>query len=416
MINIIARAASLLAIVLVVAGIGSRPANATHDDFRFKWPYLPGASSGTTGYPYTAHHSGANAWDFDINLNDVGDTIVSASEGTVSLVTSGYDPNSCNPADGNGFGNHVKVVTDMPSGQSDITTTYAHLASTAVSANSRALQGDMLGIEGKTGHTEGSEGPSSCGTHLHFQFDPARPSYIDGDFVGGSGPSSTDGGPSSSFVVGAYNTPGAAIRELYKDVAAFLGSGWAWIGWTTDQVGYAPDPATGHWGSTQVYRLHPGTPVASDTMIGVGRWAQSVGYFVEQGFYGRWVGALFFGEKLGLPIKGAGSCPPDSLSSCVRYQQFNFGFVWKNSSGAYNHRVCPSVAPAYPNEDYVVDLLNDIFAVALAVGQEDTSAPHQAWLYAQYDLDGNGSIDLFNDVFGVAFEFGAECWPGGVDP
>ena len=52
-----------------------------------------------------------------------------------------------------------------------------------------------------------------------------------------------------------------------------------------------------------------------------------------------------------------------------------------------------------------IDLLNDIFAIALRFGQSQG----QAGWNSIYDMDDNGTIDLLNDIFNAAFQFGGSC-------
>ncbi len=113
---------------------------AEHDDFEFKWPYLPGVNVGVTGYPYTAHHgcppgpgkSCTDAWDITIP----GDQVISSAEGVITEATSNLTPGTCGPS--LGLGNNVKVsISGGP------TIYYAHLSSTSLVAGNRVYQGDL---------------------------------------------------------------------------------------------------------------------------------------------------------------------------------------------------------------------------------------------------------------------------------
>ncbi|MDP3704017.1 MAG: S8 family serine peptidase, partial [Candidatus Omnitrophota bacterium] len=61
------------------------------------------------------------------------------------------------------------------------------------------------------------------------------------------------------------------------------------------------------------------------------------------------------------------------------------------------------------DDDGVVSLLGDLFAVAAAFGK--TSGDPDWARYEPYDLNGDGVIDLLIDIFGVASAFGTQCWP-----
>ena len=72
--------------------------------------------------------------------------IFAAAEGVVSKISN----------NGNGYGNNVTI--DHLNG---IRTFYAHLDQILVSENQRVMQGELIGIEGKTG--------KATGIHLHFE-------------------------------------------------------------------------------------------------------------------------------------------------------------------------------------------------------------------------------------------------------
>ena len=71
------RLAAVILLATVASFWWSDAAHGSHDDFRFKWPYRPGVADGTTTLPGQGGH--ADAWDFDIGLNDIGDEVVSSA-------------------------------------------------------------------------------------------------------------------------------------------------------------------------------------------------------------------------------------------------------------------------------------------------------------------------------------------------
>lgn len=275
-----------------------------------------------------------------------------------------------------------------------------------------------------------------CVAHLHLEGISAAPG-IDGNSSIGLGVYS-----STNSTIGKLDAFAAAIRAAYLFIGAVLGgSSWAAVGWTADWTGsqadcgsvaycrlythYAPNPVVGHWGGVQVFRLHAGAAITDDNAIMSGRFTNNTPpgtlgdpYWVKKGYFTAWIGGFVFTVLLGMPIAADGPCPPDTLFpwsyNCAGYQRFNFGYVWKDNAGTYRPVRCPSVAPAYPYEDNVVDSFNDIFSVAFLFGDAAPSAPYVPWSSAQFDLDGGGDIDLFNDIIGVANEFGDQCWPGGM--
>ena len=75
-----------------------------------------------------------------------GDNIVSATTGTVTLVSNQGD-----------LGNHVKIVND------EYEAVYAHCSQILVQEGSQINQGDVIATVGSTGN--------STGNHLHFEVD-----------------------------------------------------------------------------------------------------------------------------------------------------------------------------------------------------------------------------------------------------
>ncbi|MEX1255540.1 MAG: M23 family metallopeptidase [Dehalococcoidia bacterium] len=387
-------------------------AAASHESYQFKWPYRPGASHPTTRHPFENGHG--NAWDVVIGDNSV----VASAEGTITAVTSQYDPNTCDAEDGGGFGNYVQVRTNTSQGER--TLTYAHLSSTGATQDARVLQGDPLGVQGKTGHTRGSEPPNNCGTHLHFQFNPSRPASIDGQSVTSD---SVDAGTSTNSVVGNFSFPGAAIRTRYYNLGAFYPS-WAVVGRTADitgtqqgcapgsycrlQVHEVPTLAQGHWGAEQTFRLHLDSSGFQDSSLQVGRWAVSDAYWVRPAFY--------FAQRLSSPSIGLalqdqigqfpGVCAP--ALTCLVYQRFHLGYLWVSSVYGMVTRYCPDVAP-FGSLDYAVTAA-DMAAVVTHFGLTDERLAYEPWPDAWYDLDGDGAVAL-SDMLLMVIGFGEVCYP-----
>lgn len=92
--------------------------------------------------PYQDHHTGT-----DIALK-AGEPITTFMEGTVIKVEN-------NPS-ASGYGIHVIV-----SHGNNITSLYGHMEATKVSVGQKVKPGDVLGLEGATGHV--------TGVHLHFE-------------------------------------------------------------------------------------------------------------------------------------------------------------------------------------------------------------------------------------------------------
>lgn len=435
--------ARITLLVLVLGAIlGAEPVmvEGHHGSYRFKWPYQPGVSHPTTSFPFEPRPGGGqhgDAWDIVIG----NDHVKAAAESRVTAVFRAADPNSCDPSDGGGFGNYVMVRTGTPSG--DLVVTYAHLASTSFTPadehSTRILQGDAVGMQGKTGHTRGNEPPNNCGTHLHFQFDrangpsataanPAHPSVIDGQSV----TNSSSAGPSTNSTVGNITVSGGAIHDKYFDVGAAVTSS-AVVGWTADRTEsqngcpasflycrlyphYFPDPAEGHWGTRQEFRLHPDGAGREYGSIMTGRWALDSAYWVQPPFYDEFLQGGFVGSsttryRISMPLMDQiGNFPGlcEAAVGCVNYQRFHLGYVW-NSSGTIRAQFCPDVSPAYPYPDYSVSV-GDIFEVVSNFGTPDPVEPFQAWPGAWRDMDGDGTTSV-GDVALVDKGFGAVCYP-----
>jgi murein DD-endopeptidase MepM/ murein hydrolase activator NlpD len=117
----------------------------------FQMPF-PCGQAWTGSNASSAHQS----WEIDFNRGstataDLGDTVVAAAAGTVSI--------SANQGSANGFGNLVKI--DHGGGWSSY---YAHLQSRAVSAGQSVSQGQTIGYVGNTTRPGDSLLP-----HLHYE-------------------------------------------------------------------------------------------------------------------------------------------------------------------------------------------------------------------------------------------------------
>jgi hypothetical protein len=117
----------------------------------FQLPF-PCGQAWTGSNASSAHQS----WEIDFNRGstataDLGDTVVAAAAGTVSI--------SANQGSANGFGNLVKI--DHGGGWSSY---YAHLQSRAVSVGQSVSQGQTIGYVGNTTRPGDSILP-----HLHYE-------------------------------------------------------------------------------------------------------------------------------------------------------------------------------------------------------------------------------------------------------
>jgi len=393
-----------------------RPTSVRANDnlYQYKFPCNPQDAC----YVTTLAHVG-NAFDFDpLGSAGLGDIRV-VSEGTFRGYVMASDV--CTTS---GLGMFA-VIDDMHGR----TLRYAHLSQFgSLQINQRVLQGDLVGIEGNTGFAEG------CQPHLHLEGIATAPA-IDGIAL-----SSITAGPtlyqSTNSVVGAFNLPGAAIRQKYFDLGSVFTS-WAAVGWTADWTGgqtdcgsvpfcrlfvhYAPNALTGHWGSVQVFRLHPGAAVLDDNAITVGRWAVNDAYRMNKWSFAGWLGSFYRG---GLPLGeergpgavcGPGQCCRTSVG-CVRYQRLHAGYIWEHATlGVQNAVSCPDVDPPYPFKDYVVTVVGDLLKVAQANGQNDAGlSPFDPWFYAQYDVNGDGFISTTADLLQTGLAVGRQCWAGGL--
>jgi hypothetical protein len=393
--------------LLVIRGLSPAPVAADDNLYQYKFPCNPQDAC----YVTQLAHVG-DAFDFDPQGSaGLGDIRV-VSEG----IFRGYVTvsSTCTWPSGSGLGRYA-VIDDMHGR----TLRYAHLSSFGVLPDDqRVVQGDLVGIEGNTGYS------AQCQPHLHLESIATVPG------IDGVATSSITANPtlytSTNSVVGAINSPGAAIAQRYFDQGAAFTS-WATVGWTGDRTGsqqgcgsvpycrlfihYHPNPLTGHWGSKQDFRQHP-TPQGYEwSSLMVGRWNVNLASWVERGFFAHWYAG--YGQGIGLPVADAipsypGLCPQGI--GCVRYQRFHVGYIWQHQTqGIQSPVLCYDVYPYYPNQNYVSDI-DDYFAVAGRFGQMDTLQPYQAWYDSWHDVDGDGAVSI-DDLFAVASTFARLCYP-----
>jgi hypothetical protein len=132
--------AALGAGALLATGEAAHAAPETH----FQMPFPCGEE--WTGATRASHSPSSRSVDFN-RLDDVGDPVVAAAPGVVSVADS-YD--------NSGYGRWVQVT--HPSGEKTI---YAHLQSVAVKSGQAVDQATLIGALGTTGN--------SSGPHLHFE-------------------------------------------------------------------------------------------------------------------------------------------------------------------------------------------------------------------------------------------------------
>ena len=106
---------------------------------------LPVKAKVTSGYGKREADEIVSADHYGIDLGVVvGTTVVSAMEGTVTLVS-----------DEGEYGTHVKIVNK------DVTTIYAHCSKILVKKGEKVIKGQKIALSGNTGKT--------TGPHLHFE-------------------------------------------------------------------------------------------------------------------------------------------------------------------------------------------------------------------------------------------------------
>jgi len=400
------RAAVALFVVVSLSLLSQSTAQATHDDYRYKFPCVPADDCYVTQLTHTG-----NAYDFDPQGSAGLGTIPAVSEGTFR----GYVTVSevCTTS---GLGKYA-VIEDMHGR----TLRYAHLSAFGgMLEDERVLQGDMVGIEGNTGYT------ISCAPHLHLE--GIAGAVIEGNSIGLGLYRSTNS------TAGAYSIPGYGIRQKYFDLGDPWTS-WASVGWTADWTGnqggcgseafcrlkvhHAPDPLLGRWGSTQTFRLHPGTAVEDDGALMVGRWALESStsalantYRVRSPLFAAWV-VYYQGATVGVPIaeqEGTGTTRCPTYWNCLSYQRFHIGYIWEQvgyPTSVFYAVSCPDVALPI---DYAVRG-GDISAVVAAYGQDEgTTPPDVDWDQARYDMDNSGTI-RGADISFVVQHYGPYCYP-----
>jgi hypothetical protein len=138
------RPCGLLVAAVVALGVmwSATPAYAAPaNDYEMPFP----CGQAWTGTTRASHSPSSRAVDWN-RPDDVGDPVVAAAPGTVSVATRGTT----------GYGNYVRVA--HAAGESTI---YAHLESLAVKVGQTVDQGTLLGAVGTSGN--------STGPHLHFE-------------------------------------------------------------------------------------------------------------------------------------------------------------------------------------------------------------------------------------------------------
>ena len=208
--------------------------------------------------------------------------------------------------------------------------------------------------------------------------------------------------------------------------------GWT-ADWTTNQGGcgfliycqlylhYVPDPISGHLGSAQTFRLHPGVAAVDDGSIMVGRWDLNTPRFVPKGFFLRWLfNALVPGSS---PPVYLSVGPPDgnqvfvptaptclTPTGCVAFQRFSFGYIWQQATQGVSAVFCPDVV----NGDNLYRItVSDILAVNQAFGSSDVSLqPYEGWPASRFDVDNSGQITIADTVF-VVRSYPRTCYAGG---
>lgn len=109
------------------------------------WPVKGNVTTefGEPDPPYQTHHTGIDIAD------KIGDPITTFMEGTVIQVEN-------NPDNPRGYGKYVTI-----SHGNSITSLYGHMSQTNVTIGQTVKPGDVIGLEGSTGH--------STGAHVHFE-------------------------------------------------------------------------------------------------------------------------------------------------------------------------------------------------------------------------------------------------------
>ncbi len=305
-----------LALTLCVVAILALPAAkiyGNHNDFKYKWPWLPEGSVAFTTLPFQDHHANARAYDIDIGVSGTPTTIVSSTEGSVQVVD---DQPDCNLA--GSFGN--KVIVTVGDGN---VLTYAHLVDNIpLPLPDPLLQGDKIGEEGKSGNSINPV-TGNCVPHLHWEFTSFLPTKIDNFATSsiqiGSNPSS-----SNELVGGLASTAGQAIRAEFADEG-----GWATLGWVTN-VGRDLEMHRYGAGWEQTFLNHNGESgvYVPDSLITDAFWVQAE-------FWAAWQDEAGY-TSIGYPVgdQESGTCPAGLPGGCTTYQVFECGYVWSDGANA----------------------------------------------------------------------------------
>ncbi len=319
----LAVAASALLVAIMVP---PQRALASHDSFRYKWPWFPDINVVFTTLPDEPPHEGVLAYDIDY-FSPVA--IASSTQGSAIAVDQQPE---CDPL--GGFGNRLTVSVEDGN-----VLTYAHLApNMPFPYPAPFLQGDYVGDEGRTGNSI-NPFTGQCVAHLHWQFSSFIPARID-DFVTSDVCNLCPGPPSTNESIGGLvSTPGVAIRAEYNSEG-----GWGSVGWVADAGRGLPMHRYGAaW--EQTFRNHDGFGgiYVPDSLITDSFW-------VEPDFWGVW--QFLGGEALiGYPVSDkVAPCPQGAPPGCQYYQRFERGYIW--SSGGTPQVVTPgryiiTTTPAY---------------------------------------------------------------------
>ncbi len=389
--------------------------------YKYKFPCTPGDTCAVT----TLNH-GENAYDFDPNPPGgvARRNIIVVREGTFD----GYFSDSTDCDENGGLGNYARISDiDNPL----LKHKYAHLSSNgSLVPGQRVQQGDVVGVEGDTGHTHrfvlvnGELVHVACADHLHLT-NISTVAGIDGlqmsQIALGGSYSSTNSkiGGDDPFIVGHY-----AIRSKYLFLGFFGGSSWAVAGWTHDVTGnqagcpagshcqlyahYYPNAQDGYWGTVQNFRVHPDAIGLQHSSIQWHRWSNSNPAFLvhrDDGFFNKWWNKEGYNPNNGL-YYDIGLALMDRSGN---YQRFHVGFV-KVVFGFTTAQFCPDVhgglgGPGTYNGSVSAP---DFFAVLGAFGATAPVYPFLQWPDSWYDINGNGAVNA-TDFFMANAGFGLNC-------
>jgi len=313
-------------IVFVTAWALIHPAltRASHEDFRYKWPWLSDSSAEVTTLPFQSHHATQRAYDFDVGFPSGSTAILSSTEGPLTAITNQPE---CNP-DGS-FGNRVQVTAP-----NDNVLTYAHLGQVSVLSGELVFQGDNVGVEGRTGN---SINPISlkCVAHLHWEFSSFMPAKIDGidpgTLIVGSRPTSTN------VIIGDESIDATAGFQVATEY--FQYGQWTNIGYVSNAGrGLAMHRYGSGW--EQNFTNHDGQSgiYVPDRVSSDAYWVQHEFWDTYETGTGGATGWLQYpaGEQV-LP------CPPGGPNPCDTYQDFECGYIWRNGTSVLTTATCPGL-------------------------------------------------------------------------